>query len=449
MIYTTTKVMLEGFLSYLSDEKLFNRQDSLLVAVSGGVDSMVLLDILWHSGFQVMAAHVNHGLRGAESDADQYLVVDYCSSRSIPFEVMAVMPDTWQKSGNFQEMARDLRYEWLQSLCQKHGYRYILTAHHRDDAVETFLMNLTRGAGLHGLKGIHATMANIVRPMLHLSRQEIRHYAAEHKVPYREDSSNLSPKYVRNRIRNEVLPLLQDVDPRIRTGITHTMANLTADSELLDWLVSQWADSHIITDVERMTLALHELPPGEIGVNLIFHVLRPFGFNYAQAREICHSTKVAGAVFMSQSHRALADRGKLDIVPVKTDGGGSGSIPIHPPIVLSLGRARFEVEYREIQGMPDFEKNTLYLAVNDPADTFEARLWQPGDRICPYGMGGKSKKVQDVLTDRKMSLFEKQQTYVILSGGKLVAIPGICIDESRKINQNTDKIIVIRQLPNH
>lgn len=448
MFYTTTKVMLEIFLSYIDQEKLFSREDKLLVAVSGGMDSMVLLALLIKGGFSVMAAHVNHKMRGEDSDADSRLVSQYCVAYGIPFELLEVDPDTWEKTGNFQQMARKIRYEWLEKTAAINGCRYILTAHHADDAAETFLLHAVRGSGLGGLRGIPAKRENIIRPLLPFSRTDIKKFAEGNNIPFREDASNQSPKYSRNRIRNEVLPLLASVDPRARAGLGHTIRNLTEENDLLHWLADQWFVSHRRVSSDDTILELTDLPDGTTGSTLLFYLVRRFGFTHQQAIDILEGSGT-GALFHSPSHMMLRDRNTILIRHLSAGSSGKTEFPVNPPAVIRAGNFLWQFMISDYRTDLEFDPGCQYLDMASLVFPLMLRLWQPGDRMTPLGMGGRSRKIQDILTDKKIPRLDKNRTMVIISGRSIVAIPGICISEHVKISSATRQIMEVRKSENY
>jgi len=415
------------------------RSKTYLIAVSGGMDSMVLLDLMHRTGLKIHAAHCNFLLRGEESNKDMALVQEVCRDKNIPLH-LHICPV--KKNTNIQLEARRLRYDYFNRLLRSIPADYLLTAHHANDEVETFFINLLRGTGIQGLTGISET-AVIKRPLLAFTKAEIEAYAEKHRIPWREDASNQSDYYVRNAIRHHLLPLLDKIRPSAEKNIIKTMHLLKLTAEVEDDWFRQWKNKTVeqrngeeifyyekFDDKNKLPLFLHKWTYEK-------------GFHDGEALMKLISAQT-GRYVESPSHLIIKHGNSLILTPkisplksVKFDRLPS---KISSPVSL---------EFTEIKKTPGLEQQVyaapphiIYIDADKFSPPYEIRPWQAGDRMRPLGLKG-SKKISDILKDLKIPLHRKQQTCLLLSNNTPVWLIGYRLDDRFKITSGTKRVIKI------
>ncbi|HET6557986.1 MAG TPA: tRNA lysidine(34) synthetase TilS [Prolixibacteraceae bacterium] len=437
--------MIEQFLKYLHTENLFDSSQRILLAVSGGADSMLMMHLFVNAGFQVGVAHCNFGLRGQESDNEQQLVSDYCDKRNIPFYIQRFNTSEYalQEGISIEMAARDLRYSWFNTLLDQHRYDYLATAHHQDDVIETFLINLSRSSGIKGLSGIQPKAGRIIRPMLFTSHDEIVEYCNTMSVDYRTDSSNLETVYKRNLIRHEILPLLEKVNPAFRKNALKTVGNLHETGQLFRQRIEEIKALVYAEDDQGSMIHIEKLLGYSPVRTILFELLRPFGFQAEQIDDIIGSLdKESGRKFFSAHYRLVKDRDYLIISPVNTLQDKVFYIEedcskINFPISLAI---------EKLERTSDFRFSTLPHVVDMDLDqlTFPLilRHWREGEYFQPLGMSGL-KKVSDFFIDEKYSIPEKENAWIVTSGDHLAWIVGKRMDDRFKITTRTKRILRI------
>ncbi len=414
------------------------RERRYLVAVSGGMDSMVLAHLMQAEGLNFALVHCNFALRGADSDADEQLVRKAAKQygkrvfvRRCPVE-----------SGNVQTEARRLRYAFFDGLMQAHGFDYLLTAHHGDDSVETFFINLLRGTGLRGLTGIR-DRERILRPLRKVLRRDLADYAAAYGVRWREDASNASDKYVRNRIRHEILPLLEQINPAFRENMLRTMERLAWEEAV----AGRWFEElkpRVVEPADRgESCDLSRLPEEPLDRWFLARWLGPHGFHDLQAVYRLAGRRSGGVLYSPDGSKALYVRnGKMvwEAVPV-VDSAVYYLDPKRPEMAPPwlkwqiLSRAEAEAE--------DFRHASpelCYLDADKLRFPLELRPWRAGDRFVPLGMRGR-KKVGDFLTDLKVPVHRRRDVYVVLSEGEPVCLAGYRPDGRFAVDEGTRRVL--------
>lgn len=421
---------------YISREQLFGQQDRLIVALSGGADSVALLRLLLQLGYLCEAAHCNFHLRGEESDRDEAFVGELCNRLGVALHIRHF--DTAQEAARLHisvEMAaRQLRYDWFHTLLHERNADAIAVAHHRDDSAETLLLNLIRGAGLNGLTGIRPKNGCIVRPLLCLDRREILDYLRHIRQPYVTDSTNLQDQYVRNKIRLDLLPLMETVNPSVRETLAQT-ADRLEDALLIYKEAVEAAKLRISTPQGiRIDALLKETAPRTI----LFELIHPLGFNTAQTDDIFTAlTALPGRVFRSTDYRLVKDRDMLLISPCNQPADAAHTL--QPPFKLYMERQPYTPAF-----VIPRNSDTACLDAGKLTAPLQLRLWQHGDVFVPFGMTGK-KKVSDYLTDRKFSLLQKEQQWVLCCGTQIAWLVGERIDNRFRIDENTREIVIINK----
>lgn len=430
--------MLDTVRTYIQKEQLLSPEATVIVGLSGGMDSMALLDILTLLGYRCVAAHCNFHLRGAESDKDANFVKSWCKNVDIP--LVSIDFDTHEYASDrkisIEMAARELRYNWFEMMRVQHQAEAIAVAHHRDDSVETVLMNLIRGTGIKGLSGIAPRNRKVIRPLLTVSREDIVHYIAERDIPYVFDSSNHNDYYLRNSLRINVIPLLEKLNPSVKVAIYRTAQNMAEVEKVYNAAMKELLEQILKCDKIDVQ-ALRKTPSP---ASLLFEVLSPLGFAPSTIKDICESMdSEPGKFFLSRTHRVIKDRDCFLIDRISDNDTNEKIYFIDSelnkltiPLPLSLS----------ILPMPvTIERNKRFLYVDFDLLTFPLTLrkWQPGDWFIPFGMKGR-KKLSDYFTDHKYSLKDKESVWVILSGEEIVWIVGERPDERYRISENTQLV---------
>ncbi|MCD8032239.1 MAG: tRNA lysidine(34) synthetase TilS [Bacteroides sp.] len=416
--------------TYIQKEDLLPEQGKVLIALSGGADSVALLHILMDLGYTCEAAHCNFALRGEESDRDEAFVRALCHTLDIPLYVKRFDTHKYasEKHISIEMAARELRYDWFASLRQQLSVPVTAVAHHRDDSVETLLLNLIRGTGLHGLRGIPPRNSSIIRPLLCVTREELIAYLDRVGQPYVTDSSNLADKYTRNKIRLNLLPLLREINPGVDKSLMQTSEYLRQVSLVYDQAIEKAKERIQTPEGIRIGALLQEKAPETV----LFEILYPLGFSPEQIRAIFSSLSgQPGRQFTgSRGWRTIKDREMLLLV--RTDTGKE----------LAPFRLVTETLFRT----PDFviprDKHITCIDADKIHAPLEIRKWQPGDKFVPLGMKEK-KLISDFLTDLKYSLPRKEQQWLICCGDQIVWVVGERIDDRFRINEKTERIMLL------
>jgi tRNA(Ile)-lysidine synthase len=439
--------MLQKFRHFLEKEHLFRKSNKILVANSGGIDSMVLTKILELDGFDFGLAHCNFRLRNDESNADEAFVRQLASKLQAPLFCKSFETAEYARENrcSIQEAARELRYHWFEKLILETEFDFYATAHHFDDQIETFFINLFRGAGVSGLRGINPAAGHCVRPLLFATRQEIEDFAQTQQIDYREDSTNKSDTYLRNRIRHHVLPAMEIAIPNFRTGFAQTFKNLKNTEEFVEHLM-QDISGQIITENQGYTqIDLKKLRSFEDIHFILFELLKPFGFNYDTVLSIVDSLEsTSGKTFYSGTVKLVVDRDVLLIAPdAKSEADvrfrlDENQTATTSPVKLMLEKLPFTSDYKielcKDVAQLDFDKLTFPLEIRQP---------ETGDFFYPFGMKGK-KKLSDYFTDEKFSAIQKLQTWLLVSAGQIAWVIGHRPDDRFKITSDTKTIFRIR-----
>lgn len=435
--------MLQRLHDFIRRESLFSPTDRLLVAVSGGLDSVVLTHLLHAGGYPIGLAHCNFRLRGEASDGDEAFVKALAKQLDTPFFSVSWDTETLarERGQGIQVAARELRYEWLHALCESESFDYIATAHHLNDAIETLIFHLAKGCGIHGLQGIPAKNGRVARPLLFATRQEVEAYADTCRLAFREDASNASDKYDRNRIRRHVVPVLKSINPAFERTMQENLQRFQEAEYLFDETVAYYKSQWLHTDGADLRINLPALRAHPSALTLLVEWLSPLGFHPDQLAQALDKTQHTGAYFDSASHRLLLDRDVI-LVSAKLTPGGQSHVEIAArPGQWSTPAGDMQLSLHE--GKPDVFSPDQRIAVFDAGVLqFPLRLrkWQAGDWFCPIGMNGQRKKLQDFFTDNKLSRFDKERLWILENAtGELMWIVGYRMDERFKISAHTQQ----------
>ncbi len=426
------------------------QKGEILLAVSGGIDSMVMAEAFRLAGFEPGLAHVNYGLRGKDSDDDEKLVHDYAEEFGLPFFNFHADTRKYAREHrlSIQMAAREIRYQWFNELMDKHGFKMLATAHHATDNVETMLLNVLRGSGLEGLKGIPEVNGRIIRPMLAFTRDEIMEFAEAKNTRYREDQSNLTDKYVRNKLRLHVLPVFKEIHPTFEGAFKRSAEHLKGAALVMD----ERLDAMIRmckTDISGggFSLELSKMMSFPHYDVLLYYFLNKYGVNASQYQNILASfDREPGAEFLTSDYHLLRDRDHLVARPLQTSEQGF-QFEISGPGTLETGLGTFKVEKlaRDQVRMTD-SKMIALLDMAPCSFPILVRNWQNGDSFTPLGMSG-SKLLSDFFTDLKISALQRQQTPLFLCNNEIIYVGGQRISHRHKISAETTQVLRITWQP--
>ncbi|WP_273212273.1 tRNA lysidine(34) synthetase TilS [Runella zeae] len=435
--------MLDSFLTYINEKQLFTVSDRLLIAVSGGIDSVALVNLCYEAGFQFGIAHCNFQLRGEESDYDERFVRELAYHYKADFFVRHFDTKMYAKQNGVstQMAARDLRYQWFEEVLIENEYDYLLTAHHQDDLLETILLNLTRGTGLAGLHGILPKNGKLVRPLLGVTRGELLGYIQEKGLKWREDSSNASVDYGRNRLRHEVVPILKAMNPQITAAAAELAERVKATEDILHEALERQRPLVIQNEKGNVWVAIEELEKQTASLEKLALWLNDYGFDYKRVKEIWKNRKgQVGKQYFSTTHVLTFDRQKWLITPQTHTMHGV----LTYEIVDNVGEMAFEGKILKWDLLSEVaygvSQSVVFLDYSKLTFPLRMRPWQKGDWFCPLGMNGKRKKISDFLVDIKWPRSLKNQVYVLESEGQIAWVIGLRVDERFKVEGITKKI---------
>jgi len=427
----------------LHEKCLLKASAKLLVAVSGGADSMTLLHVLQRCGYELVAAHCNFQLRGADSDADEQLVTDFCNASSIQLERISFNTTAHAKANkvSIEMAARELRYSWFEKLMQKHGTEATVTGHHGNDSIETFFLNLVRGTGVKGLSGISYRHGQVVRPLLDYTRAEVEAYCALHQIDYCHDVSNDDTRFIRNKIRHEIVPVLEGINPAFFETMQSNLEHLKDAEQMLESEVKRFIETDVVDEDEKVIIPISKLENYPHYASLLFEVLRPYGFNSAVVKEvISHLNGLSGKQFFSHTHRLIKDRHNLLVLPIEEvgvqhfwldEGKNSHVLSINTQTYLKPEAFNFSRN-----------PNLIHLDADQVELPLLVRKWKQGDVFMPLGMKG-FKKISDFFIDEKYSLKDKEDAWLVVSGEAIVWVLGKRIDARFKVTNRTKRILEI------
>jgi tRNA(Ile)-lysidine synthetase, N-terminal domain/tRNA(Ile)-lysidine synthetase, C-terminal domain len=428
--------------TYIEQNSLLTCNRPVIVGFSGGADSVALLSVLSRLGYDCIAAHCNFHLRGNESQRDEDFCRSFTQSVNVPFYKIDFDTEKYAKenSVSIEMAARDLRYEWFESLRQKLEAQAIAVAHHIDDSVETVLMNLCRGTGIRGLVGIRPKKGFVVRPLLSVTRKDVLSWLSENKLSYVTDSSNSSEVYTRNYIRNKILPALLKVNPSVNVAISRTTEHLSDVEALYLHVVEDARKQIFIGELELSIEKLLDYPAQE---TILFELLKPYGFSRVVVLEVFQSlNKESGKVFFSPEYRLVKDRDKLLLGPVKEEE--KIEFVIEESDEDFFGPLNLAFKTRDIDSSFVIEKSKSIACLDYDKLKFPLvlRKWKQGDWFIPFGMKGK-KKLSDYFSDSKYSLIEKERAWLLCSGDDIVWLIGERLDNRFCITEKSKRACLI------
>jgi len=432
--------MLEQFVNEITNHRLFQKQDKILLAVSGGVDSMVMLHLLHEAGYEIAVAHCNFQLRGKESDADENFVKDQSDRLKIPFYSKRFSTNNYAADNglSIQMAARELRYQWFSELCEGEGYHRIATAHHLNDSLETTLFNFIRGTGIDGMKGITSLAGNLVRPMLTFTADEIINYAKTNNLKWREDSSNKTEDYSRNFLRHQVIPKLKEINPSIEESFKRTNQRLQGAHALVQVALDELKTKFIQNENGQIKIDKAILSTTPYPETVVWELIKEYGFNFTQCLEMVHASgRTPGKRFLSLNSQLIIDRDCWIISKV--------SKPL-PPTTIHWDDGHASFGHMEMRIAKSSDKkftrdiNTGSFDAEKISFPLVWRKWEAGDTFHPLGMK-HSKKLSDFFFFCKVSMADKEIATVIESNGNVIWVVGYRIDDRFKVTDATQSVI--------
>lgn len=437
--------MLDQLLEFIDRNQLCSKHETTLLAVSGGIDSTVMLYLFRLAGFRIAVAHGNFQLRGDASDGDQQFVTQLCREFNIPLYVRRFQTEeyAWQKSLSIQMAARELRYQWFNELASEEGFSQIATAHHFDDSMETVLLNLTRGAGIDALAGIPVRNGLIVRPMMFASRKQVERYAEMHGIVWREDASNQTDNYQRNYIRHHVMPHLRELNPSLDVTWRNGHEKVNAEIAILKQSYERWKNEFVRQRQGRITITKEGIAAYAANPAMLWRFIRNYGFNFEQAHDVLQaSSGQSGKRFLSGSHLLVVDRNEIVLIDRREEWQELQLEAMNEPYHLGPWRLTMAEVSPE-------ESNDYHRSADEGVAVLDAskmslpmtwRKWKEGDYFYPLGLGHR-KKLSDFFVDEKLSLADKDTATVVECGGNIIWVTGLRIDDRFKITPETSKRI--------
>lgn len=434
--------MLEAFETHLKNNLSFLAKGKLLIAISGGLDSVVLTHLCHKLNLDIHLAHCNFNLRGDESDTDEEFVLNL--TENLELEVFIESFDTVnfakENSLSIQMAARELRYNWFQELAEQLHFDYIMTAHHADDNLETFLINVSRGTGLDGLSGIPETNGRIVRPLLPFTREDILNYAQEQNITWREDSSNASTKYLRNKLRNDVIPILKELNPKLLQNFAKTQNHLQDSKIIIDDALVRIQNKVVSIDNNKVLIDIKKIKKLSKPKAYLYHLLNHYGFT--EWDDVCNLLDAqSGKYIASNSHRLIKDRTHLILIEIKVSNEFETLEVSENTTELVLGSNKLAFE--EVDNISTTDHSSIFVDKDLLKYPLSVRKWKKGDYFYPFGMTGK-KKLSKFFKDEKWSIPEKEQALLLVSNDdKVVWIINNRMDNRFRLTNNTQTILKI------
>ena len=435
--------MITQIQEYITHHKLFSKQSKVLIGLSGGPDSMVLIHALVQLGYNCIAAHCNFHLRGDDSNKDAAFVSKWCKENDIPLFVIEFDTNEYAATNkiSIEMAARELRYNWFEKLRIEQSADVIGIAHHKDDSVETILINLIRGTGIKGLTGIPIVNKRIVRPLLAVSRSQIMEYLSVNKVPYVTDHTNEEEMYTRNILRLKVLPIFEKINPSVKNSILTTANNLKETEKIYDGYISNAINAVLnnnLIDIEKLKQTYSPQ-------SVLFEILSPMGFTSSVVEDIANNLdSIPGKMYHAENFRLLKDREHLVISNNKEEEREDkgyliydDTIEINLPFSLTINREEYTPKFEILKN-----RAVLHCDIDKLTFPLTLRRWREGDWFVPFGMNGR-KKLSDFFSDNKFTLFQKEETWVLLSQNNIVWIVNHRADNRFRITDTTKTVYTI------
>jgi len=430
---------------YITKHSLFEKSDKILIGLSGGRDSVFLSLILKELGYHIALAHCNFSLRGKESDQDEAFVLNFAKQQHLEcFNIKFETSQYASKKGiSIQMAARELRYDWFEDVRLKNNYNYIAIAHNQDDVIETFFINLIRGTGIEGLTGIKSRNGAIVRPLLEISREQINEFINERSIDFREDSSNASTKYIRNKLRHHILPQIRSISSAFNQTMSRNIEQLNQVNQIYKAEIEKKKNETFLQFSEQIRIKIDRLKELKPISTYLYEFLKAYGFSSSTIKDIELSLEASsGKKFFSAQYQIIKDRNELILSPIHKATNkdvvffDQTTTELESPLYLKtqiVDAKTYQIQKDPHIAALDFDKLKFPLQI---------RLWKHGDFFMPLGMN-RMKKLSDFFIDQKISLTEKENSYIVQSKNDIVWVVDKRIDDRYKITADTQKVFLI------
>lgn len=438
--------MIDDFLQHIAKNQLFDQHEQILLTISGGIDSMTMFDLFHKQGYHVGVAHCNFMLRGEESNQDQEFVKKLAVKNNVLFHTVNFNTKQFasEKKISIQMAARDLRYNWFNQIAKEFGYSKIATAHNLNDLSETFLINLSRGTGIKGLTGIPVKSDKLIRPLLFAARDKIRLYANQNNIDFREDSSNVETKYLRNAIRHKIIKNFEQISPNFLHAVETTSKLLNATRLIYEEKIEKLRIIFGISlNLNETRINIGQLQERNIQAEILFDILLPYNFTYDNCQKIINSIDhQSGLSFYSNTHRLIKDRNTLIIT--KNNIENDKEYLIKDKTTVQELPFMFRIDWIKPEKLETLKCPTNKAIFDAEKIIFPLKLrrWKKGDSFYPFGMKGR-KKISDYFSDNKFSIAEKEKTWILTSGEDIIWIVNHRTDNRFRITDKTKQILLI------
>ena len=448
--------LLNNFKKFIRDENLISPSDQILLAVSGGMDSVVMVHLFKQAEFNFAIAHCNFQLRGNDSNADEAFVKQLAENYGVSFYSQVFDTTGHQKKNklSLEAAARELRYAWFEEIRSLFNYTSIATAHHLNDSIETVFLNLIKGTGIKGLSGIPKINGKIIRPMLFAAREMIEDYAKANQIEFRTDTTNFENDFVRNKIRNTIIPVLKTVNPSLEETFKKNILHIEEAHIIYQEQVRMKLNKLIKVDGNNQMVSIPSILQLKSCKTYMHEFLFHYGFNEDQIQQIITSLKNPGKVFYSATHRVIIDRKNMILCPIENEHNSILLIQQENKTVR-FGAHKLDLQISKYH--KEIKFNTTGSVAYFDADKIEypltLRKWEKGDYFYPLGLTKKNsdkpgkKKISDLFNDLKYNLLQKENTWVMLSGEKIIWVVGIRQDERISLRSTTSNMLKIKMLP--
>jgi tRNA(Ile)-lysidine synthase len=441
------KTLEQKFIAFNTAKGLSSAKKKGLLAVSGGIDSMVLCDLFHRSGFPFAIAHCNFGLRSAESNADAEFVKQAAVKYGVPFfsKTFNTAKYAADKNISIQLAARELRYAWFEEVRTANQFAFIATAHHLNDNIETIILNLIRGTGIRGLRGIPERQGRIIRPLLFASRQEIELYQQQNKLEYREDSSNANDRYTRNKIRHLLIPLMKEINPSLENTLAEKIELFTEIENLYEHKAAQQAKLLFLKRKHEIYIPILKLKKIKHAATVLYEYLKDYGFNAEHIEDMLSSLDgTPGKQYISDKARIIKDRRFFILTSLAAKHEGLQLIQESDTEIAFAGQ-QLRLDIVSAKDLKiSAHKSHAFLDYAKLEFPLVLRPWKDGDYFYPFGMKLKKKKLKKFFVDEKIPRNEKEKIWVIESGQKIVWVIGYRIDERLKVDAKTQRVLRVQ-----